>query len=902
MAVRCLIYLLLLPAFSFGEERYYGTRATAVELTGTPTQSDLQLIPIHTGDVITPDNVRASIQALYDTHRYHNIEVDAEPSGTGTALTFRVQPYFFFSTFRLEPSNLLDRSISGFVRLPHGDRFSQTTVDRIVDDTTNLLKTEGYFDATVSADVRFNELTRLATVTLKAHTQGKARVGTVNIKGGEETVPDRSKLYSGFGLKQGDEFSSDKFEKGLRKIRENFSNLKVGGFLNTQVDTQKDYDESTNTINFVMTVQPGKFTLVEVIGFHISQKKLKELVPVYEEGSVDSDLVEEGRNRLRAYLQQLGYFDVDVQAEIIEATLDNAIQINYRIDKGEQHRIEDVDIRGNHYFTEKDIKARMKVHSAGVFNRGVFSPELLDEDRKSILTMYRNAGFESATVDGHFTEEDHSLVITISIVEGERLLIERLEFVGNRQVPQEELLERTGLSQGNIYTPVAVEKARNALNSMYFAKGFPDASVEQVTDHNSGVTVTFRITEGERYTIGKILVSGNVLTAEKIIHRNANLYPETPYNPEAILDSQQRLYATGLFDRVDIVPLQQDIPGIRNVLIQVEDAKRILFAYGFGYQQEERARFTVELTHSNLFGLDRAITMRLRGGRFEQRIQGTYREPRLFNHDLDGYLSLFYERANWPFFKATRRDLSVQALKKYRGLQTLVYAYSYQTVDLQDIRVNPHFEEFPDEKGIVHIGRLSASYVRDHRDDPINPTKGTFDTSTFQVALKQLGGDVNFTSIYNQAIFYRPVDKASVFATSIRAGWYKPFGGSIKVPITERYFAGGSNSLRGYKLDEAGPAGGGNAMVIVNMEYRTPLNFMPIKNVAGVLFYDLGDVFAEISDITPKNFSHILGSGLRYNTPVGPVRFDVGFNLRQGSADALPQKLVHFYFTLGHAF
>src|SRR5947208_8690063 len=177
MTLRCLTFLLLFPVVSFAQQQYYGSRISEIQLTGTSTLSDLQLLPSKNGDVITPDNVRASIQVLYDTHRYSYIEVEGKSGSGGTILIFHARPYFFFSTFQLNPENLLDRSLSGFLRVPYGERYSQTAVDRIAEETEKLLQNEGYFDAKVTAQPSFDETTRLATVLFNVRTKGRARIG-----------------------------------------------------------------------------------------------------------------------------------------------------------------------------------------------------------------------------------------------------------------------------------------------------------------------------------------------------------------------------------------------------------------------------------------------------------------------------------------------------------------------------------------------------------------------------------------------------------------------------------------------------------------------------------------------------------------------------------------------------
>ncbi len=908
MTVRCLIFLLLIPAVSFPQQPYYGTRVSGLTLSGTSVDSDLQFIPLRVGDTITPDNVREAIQFLYNTGRYHHIEVDATSEGAGTHLTFSVRPYYYFSTFRLEPEYLLDRTLSGFFRLPVGEKFSETVADRIAADTVRLLINEGYIDAKVVPEIQLDSTTRLATVVLKADVQSKAVVSRIDITGGEE-VFDRKELADAFGLQRGHKFSSQQYDAGLRRIRDKFVNLPAGAFLNTRIDVSRSDHADTNTVDFTLKIDPGLFTLVEVAGYEIGQKKLKALVPMYEEGSVDPDLVEEGRSKLRAFLQQEGYFEAEVRSEVIPAPLDNAVQINYTVDKGARHRIAAVRIEGQTFFTEEQIKARMKVRAGGFLDSGLFSPELLDQDVKSIHGLYRSAGFEGTQINPEPNEREHEIEIVISIDEGRRFPIEIISFHGNVQVSGEEILERSGLRANQIYTPVDLENARNALTSMYYAKGFPDARIDAAAERletNRGVQVTFRIVEGERYTIGRILVAGNTLTKDKIIHRNSNLYPNTPYNPEALLESQQRLYATGLFTRVDIVPLQQDLPSVRNVLIHVEDGKPILLTPSFGVKEGEGPRATFEVAHNNLFGLDRSISLRARGSLRGNKpgqllLQATYKEPKLFNHDLEGFASVFAERSHQKQYDASRVDFSLQALRRLSATESILALASYQTVNPRDFRINPRAEQFP-EGGIIQIARVGGSYVRDRRDDAINPNKGSFETTSLQIASRALRSEVNFTSFFNQSNFYRPLGSA-VLASSVRFGWNQPFGETRQLPITERYFAGGSTTLRGFAQDEAGPEAGGNTMAIGNVEYRLPLPVLRIKELGVAFFYDGGNVFARINDVKFRDLTHTGGAGLRYNTPLGPVRFDMGINLHpRVRPGGQKEERVHFFFTLGHTF
>jgi outer membrane protein assembly factor BamA len=293
--------------------------------------------------------------------------------------------------------------------------------------------------------------------------------------------------------------------------------------------------------------------------------------------------------------------------------------------------------------------------------------------------------------------------------------------------------------------------------------------------------------------------------------------------------------------------------------------------------------------------------LRLRASSREDLAQVTYREPRLFNHNLDGFISAFVEHTQRPFFTANRVDGSLQALKRFSPVQNLLFTLGYQVVNMADIRVNPHAEILPAERGVFHIARVGTSYIRDRRDDPLNATTGYFNTTTFQVASQVFGSQLNFTSLYNLYSTYTKVPHG-VFATALRLGWNHPYAGTVSLPPTERYFAGGSTTLRGFGLDEA-RLEGGDVMTIANFEYRTPLGFVPIKNVGGALFYDTGNVFPTVRDVHLSQFTHSVGFGIRYLTPLGPVRVDVGFNVdRKINENGQLERPYAIFFTLGNPF
>ena len=915
MTIRRLIMLLWLPSVAFAQQSYYGTTAVGINLSADGNPADLDGLSIKVGDVITVENVRLSIQTLFDTGRYRSIEVEAVASGNGTQLTFNVVRHIFFSTFQLLPENLLDRALSTLVRLPIGQRFSEERVQEIAEETKQVLREAGYFNAEVTPVVFPDTDPHLRRVELLAMTGPRARIGQIVIQGGGQVFPE-SKIRDDLKIKTGHRYSLSEIDKGDSAIRTRFSE---NAYVNTKVEATEEYDATTNTVRLTVTIDPGQRTVIEIVSTapgKIDEEEIRKLLPIFEEGVLDEDLLQEGRDNIVEYLQQKGYFEAVVEEiKVVPSVEGRPTRITVSIDPGEQHTVNSVRFVGNTVFTDKELKARIKVRAKSLFgflNHGLFSEELAKRDVSTIQAMYRLAGYEQAFVT--YKADDpgtHEIDVTFEITENRRFNIQSLAFVGNDSIPEADLQKAIAIKEGDPYSPSKAEEARMALTRLYYKEGFPDARVEASADtspETRNKTVTYRISEGPRYRIVQILVAGNTKTAEKVIKRTSGLKEYDWYDVEKVLDAQQKLYATGLFRHVEIVPLDLETGERRTVLIEVEEAKHILVVPGVGVREYAGPLALLDVSHSNMFGLNQTLTFRFRIGTEEQQFQTSYRQPRLFNHDnLEGIATVTIGNVNQKSYESNGVDFAIQARKLLSAKKTFSLFASYQNIDLTKIKASDVVRRNADLTGIVQIARLGASFIRDTRDDVIDPKKGSYSISNLQIASRIWGSEVNFLSFFNQTT-YQKTPGVGTLAMSGRVGFKIPYGQTPEVPINERYFAGGSMTLRGFGLDEAGPPGGGGGQLLTigNVEYRVPLIPTKLGQLGGVLFYDTGNVYEIPSDFTFRRFTHSAGTGLRLLTPLGVVRFDMGFNLNRKiqieNGKPFREGLVHVFFTLGQMF
>ena len=906
----CILFLFFfspLPVTSGGPaDKYAGMTIALIEFNSTDsikTDHLYKTINISAGQALNSGDIRRSIENLYKTKEFSYVEVDAEVRDEGLVITFKLRPNFFFADFRISGDLVIKPTISNLVQLPIGEIYSHKVVDELSTSVLRAYQDAGYYRASVHPDIQFLQESHLVSVDYRVQAGPRATIEKIEITGSPQL--DVKEILAVMKSRPGRFYGGRKLRKDLQRIRKLYSGR---GFLNANIRLESiHFEENTNTVQITIVVDSGSFVYIELAGGNIPRKTLRELIPIYEEASIDPDLIEEGRRNIEDFFKRKGYFDVTVESEFIEVPSEKAYQINYKIDRGKRQRVVSIAFPGANYFGRNQLLAALQTQQGSLTGKGRFSPELVKQDADRIRDLYLQEGFEQVTINPSFEDDPSGVNVTITfqVNEGKQTLVSEIHVAGDTVMSKEDLLKRTSLNPGMPYSQKNLDEDRRLIESTYLELGYPDVIVESKIQRISPerVQINYNVFEGVKIQVGDIYVVGNRLTKRKIITRSILFHEGDPLSIEKLLTSQQKLYGLGIFDRVEIVPVNVNrSDDYRPVIIRVEDSSPLVLGYGFGYQTNEGPRGTVEITRKNLFGLDRSLSFRVRASLLEQRGQITYREPRLFNHDLDSSVTLYAENApgyNLPF-NTTRVNASMQIMKRFHRVDNFFIRYNYETVNLSDVRVNPLATGF-ENLGTLRLSTFSTAWLRDTRDDPFEPQKGTFNTVNFSVAAKAYGSEVNLASVFGQTQMNRRVYKKTVLATSFRLGLKEPFGSTLEIPISERFFAGGSTTLRGFGLDLAGPLDpatgaplGGNVLFIANFELRIPV----AGNFSVAPFYDAGNVFARIRDFKLASFSNTLGIGLRYKTPFGPIRVDIGRNL----APPPGQPSTKVFFTIGNPF
>ncbi len=954
-----LLLLVLLTPAAIGAQELPGAkyvdhpiRRVTLTIEGRETtEAGLEdLLATRVGRALSMADVRETIAHFYSLGRFENVVVDAESTADGgVALRYALAP--IHSVTRVEFHGELGVS-EGTLRDWMSERFGLTPpVGRAVDVATSLeglYKDRGYLQATVRpAPPIVEHNPDRTTLVFDVNAGPLAKIADVVIEG--QPLDSRQEVLSRLAVTPGQPYEPAELHRrladyvtGMRKrgrYEAAASELppKVGG----------DGTQVTVTLN----IAPGPIVHVQYAGDPLPKEKLADMVPIEREGSVDEDLLEDSSRRIEEALRQQGYWRARVSHERREEN--GVLTITFHVDRGRLYRVapSGVEITGNTVITPAELKPFMKLAPGEPFVAST-----LDAMAGAIRQQYQVRGYALAEIRSAADDIGNGLIRpVITIKEGPHVTIAAITIEGNRALRTEDLIAKLSSKPGEPYYAPTVASDRDRLVTEYLNAGYASVQVTVtpvLTPDGTRATLPFRIEEGPQTIVDHILVVGNTKTDQNVILRELQLHPGQPLGAADLLESQRRLSALGLFRRVRIAPLPHGSPLNPDVVVTVEEAQRTTIGFGGGAEIDRTLRATgpggeaqehvefaprgfFEVVRRNLGGKNRSVSLYTRlslrpdtetdpanpskFGFPEYRIVGTYREPKAFRgtSDLTGTAAI--EQARRTTFNFARKGVTAEVSRMLapaiRG--SLRYTFGTTRVFDEQIGTDPADQisidrVFPQ----VRLSGFSLALTRDTRDDLLDPQQGTFTTADGTVAARIFGSQVGYTKAFVQGFFYHQLGRPHlVFAGGARLGIGKLLtlvtddqGQPVSdMPASERFFAGGDTTIRGFALDTVGaPATinsqgfpkGGNALIIFNGELRAPV----WRDLGGALFIDTGNVFARTSDLDLTELRGGVGFGLRYRSPIGPIRLDLGFKLdRRVIANRLePRTVLHF--SIGQAF
>lgn len=925
----------------------------------------LALVDTRVGAPLKMADVRETMAHLHGLGRFQDVEVHATLTPAASVdLLYDLIP--LHSVRRIVFRGQLgvgEGELREFVR----DRFGTSPpVGRAADAArglTELLAQHGFLAAQVTPQPVVEHAPERTILVFNVEAGAQARIGEVRVMGGEPpgqpSIRARARFRPGQPL---DRVALDRDRDAYLK------DLRSRGYYQARVDYVPRPRGNGGVADLEVTIDTGPHIQVVFRGDPLPARVRTDLVPIEKEASVDEDLLEDTKARIEQYFQAQGYRDAKAPYEW--AGDDVRRELVFTVTRGQQYRFADYEITGNTGLELRELRPLLRLQRGDRYVQATVVADLAriaEEYRRrgfsdvkvDLQPVQADAG--GAPAPG----QPVPLLARIVIVEGPRTSIRSVKFVGSKTFTDAQLMTDVRSTPGQPYYEPRIAFDRDAITLRYLNLGFPEAATSTeiaFSNDKTQVDLLFTIKEGAQVFVDHVLIVGTNRTSVSMIEKEITLRPGQPLGLAAINESQARLAALGLFRRVRISEVRHGGgDNRRDVLVTVDEAPLTTYGFGGGVeggQQLRRAsgsdqsapaevvfqvapRGFFEIGRRNLWGKNRTVnlftrvTLRPRNattatdptapqggyGFNEYRVLGTLREPKILGSNADGLLTAFTEQAVRSSFNFARRAVQGEVARRVRPNLSVLGRYSFERARIFDARYlpseQPNIDRFFPQ---VRLSSFSGAILRDTRDDAIDPSKGLFTSVENTIAARAVGSELGFVRSFVQTFVYRrlPASRRMIAAGAVRFGVASGFEREVigsdgvpvivrDVPASERFFAGGATTVRGFGLDRLGTpdiidsdgfSKGGDALVVLNTELRVDAGRG--LQVAG--FVDAGNVFSRPGGIRFTEIRPAAGFGVRYKSPIGPLRFDIGFNLNRRIVGGRLEDRREYHLTLGQAF
>lgn len=966
----CALWVAGTPAFAQAE-RFNGRRIYQVllEPADQPLSRDQigQSVLIRPGDTFSEVRLGDAVKRLFATGRYKDIEADVEESANGLVITFRTKPTYFLSQLTIEgvPSPPSQAVLNSATRLDLGSEVDgETAIPAAVEGLRETLRANGYMnpkiDFAIDPRPRNQEIFLKFLIDPGVRARFAAPVFTGDPQKDEKPLIRATGWRKWWGFGPFQPATERRVQDGLEKLRSSY--LKRNYLMSQVRLVSLDFDAKSNTLRPTVEINAGPRVAVRTEGARLGKGALRDLLPIYQERTVDRELLVEGQSNLQSYFQSNGYFEAKVGFSVEDSAQGGGGQvIKYTIDQGRRYRLVDLSVKGVEYFDQETIRERLAIIPARFpqYRRGRFSRGLVDRDKDAIVELYRANGFRDVKVDAKvedsFAGKAGQLGVTYEVDEGRQWFVTGLDISGVDLKLVETIQGLVMSNPGQPFSVTAVATDRDNILNYYFNNGYPDATFDATirdADSPGMVDLKYAINEGRRYFVRNVLVNGLQATRQDLVTSRLTVSEQDPLSQSSIVDTQRRLYDLGIFARVAVAVQNPDgRERNKSVIMQLDEARKYSLNLGFGAEFGRIGggssftspagaagfgpRAQIGLSRSNFLGLGHTVSSTLRVSNFQQRVLVNYLAPQFRgNENVSLTLSSFFDRSrDVRTFTSTRFENAFQITQRLSRPNTVQYRVIFRdvSVDQNTIQIDP--ELIPVYSRPVQVTVFSGSFIQDRRDDPLDSTRGFFNTIDAGYAPGGLSRKTSYSRISARNSSYHRLSRSFILARTLTIGWLHNLE-SDPVPLPERYFAGGSTTHRGFPENQAGPRDlvtgfpiGGNSYLFHGTELRFP--FVG-TNLGAVLFHDFGNVYSSFDNMSVRyrqrdrqDFDyavHSFGLGFRVRTPVGPVRLDfsyapnsprfVGYRgtrdelISGGGQRNVPQRVnpFQFHFSIGQSF
>jgi outer membrane protein insertion porin family len=730
---------------------------------------------------------------------------------------------------------------------------------------------------------------------------GVPLVDSVLVEGNKRVEKDA--ILAVVRTKKGQSLDYGKLDQDLRDV------YKMGYFKDVRIETEPG--AKGKKVIFLVTEKPSIGKIVFEGNKKIKADDLKKELGIKLYSILDENQVKQSIERLKSFYRKKGYYNAEIQ-ERTEPLPNNEVLLKYTIHEHKKVYIYKIQFLGNKAFDNDELKDLMQTSEKGFFSfitdSGYLDRKKLEFDAQKIAAFYHNHGYINAKVgEPKVTyEKDKGLKITIEVEEGEQYKVGTISVAGDLIEPPEELLKKVRIGKEKEFNRETVRKDMLALRNVYADEGYAYAEVVPSTTEdvkNRTVNIVYRISKGPKVHFERIDIAGNTVTRDNVIRRELKVVEGGYFSGKSLRKSMENLNRLGFFENVSVDTRRGDQKDSMILDIHVKERPTGYFSAGVGYGSVDKTMLSFQIAQNNLFGHGQSLSAAAKLGAVSSEYDIRFTEPWFLGREL----SLGVDIYKWE------REYDEYTKDSWGGDVTLGFPVGFDEYTIGSITYkydDANITDVADTAAVVvrdMIGKNVTSSVilglkRDSRDRLWDTHKGSINSMSFEYGGGVFGGDLYFNKYQARSAWYFPFPWDTVFLLQGRWGYVVKRSGG-KLPVFEKFTLGGINTVRGFDYGSISPRDpatgdkiGGEKMMVYNFEYRFPLQ--KEQGVVGVLFFDAGNVFTKEEDWTFSGIRRSVGGGIRWYSPVGPLRVEYGFNLDRREDESAG----NWEFTIGGSF
>ena len=730
------------------------------------------------------------------------------------------------------------------------------------------------------------------------HAQSEGLVGSIKIEGNKRV--ETSTLLYYIKTREGEPLSRSQISKDIEQIYD------LGQFKDIRVETRQG--SKGLEVVFIVEEIPSIGDVLLYGNVEVGDSDIHEILGFKRGEAFQDHITKEAKEKIKLLYHEKGFFLAEVDV-VSKKSVRNLMNIHIRIREGEKIEIKNIRFSGNKKFSADDLRDQMETKAETWFSwideSGIYKKDILKLDMFRLEAYYQDHGYLRARVQEpniNIDQKNKEINISISIEEGSRYRVGKITSKPDDTVSADDILKVLQMKSGDVYSLSKVRAGILNISDLYSERGYAYADVNPITKINENsrtVDVSIEVDRGRKVYVGEINVIGNTRTLDNVIRREFRLREGELFDSVKLKRSKQRINNLQFFEDVKIDTRRGKEPDLIDITTTVTERATGSVNIGAGYSSTESLMFNAGISQNNFMGTGRRVVFSTNLSSRRTDFNLSLTDPRIFDTELLGGVDAFNRKTNYYSYKAKSTGAGFRIGKSLSEHDWAGLNYNFANIKISDIVTTSSY--LKEETRVT--SRISPSFIRDTRDDFLNPSTGSRHVVRFSLA--GLGG-AKFHKMSYETAHYWPIVGKLVGMLHGEISWADGYGDE-SLPIFERYYMGGPKSLRGYTIKNVGPKDvsgnplGGNQSLLLNAELQYPFT----KGFRGFVFYDRGNLYGGGSNISTTsttwdlgNMRDSIGGGIRFLSPFGPIGFAYGIKLDQATGEESGE----FHFSAGNSF